>query len=80
MHPNPHIKLLYGGIIRTFSNFFNDINHLQPTLNYPMSLIDDHISDPLIFIDPSIITHDDITVTNRVDFINFVFLAKLVKP
>jgi len=81
MDSNPHIKVLQIHILRLVADLCNDVDHFKTGLDNTMGFIQNNIHiglSPILF-DSAIISHNNVAITNGVNFIDLILLAKLVK-
>ena len=72
---------LLGALVRwLLPNFFHDVHHFKSCLDHTLGLINHHLAIPSLLVDSAIVAHYHVFVANRVYFVDFVFLAELIKP
>lgn len=61
-------------------NLFDNLQHLKTSLHDPTALINLYCECSLSFLNPCRVAHNNVSVSNGLNFVNFVFNGELIKP
>lgn len=79
MDSDAHVQRLEVRVLTCLSNFTDYVDHLEADFYYSVSLIDLDLGGSSVFRGPARVTHNHIAVTDRVYFINLMYIGQLVE-